>query len=96
VCSQELRPLSEAERAELGVWLAEHAASIPPLVRTALEQHHALCEGLSGNRHKLSQVLFELRRALGIVAASERRRLSRDPLGPLSNGDGARPKRARA
>jgi hypothetical protein len=66
------------------------------LVRTALEQHHALCEGLSGNRHKLSQVLFELRRALGIVAASERRRLSRDPLGPLSNGDGARPKSERA
>jgi hypothetical protein len=32
---------------------------------------------------------IELRRALGISAASERR-LSKDPLGPLSHGDGAR------
>jgi hypothetical protein len=90
VCRSELGALSEAERAELFAWLAEHAETLPPLVRTALLQHHALCEGLSGSRHKLAQVLFELRRALGIVAASERRRLSRDPLGPLCNGRGRR------
>ena len=77
-----LQPLSDAERAELGAWLAEHRESLPPSVRTALEQHQALCEGLHGSRHKLSQVLFELRRALGIKAMSERR-LSKDPLGPL-------------
>ena len=94
--SPQLRALSEAERAELGAWLAEHGESLPAPVRTALEQHHALCEGLSGSRHKLSQVLFELRRALGIIAASERRRLSGDPLGPLLSGDGARPKSERA
>jgi hypothetical protein len=64
-------------------------------VLAALKQHHALCEGLRGSRHKLSQVLFELRRALGIIAASERRQ-SKDPLGPVSNGDGARPKSKRA
>jgi hypothetical protein len=91
----ELAPLNEAERAELLAWLTEHAESLPAPVRVALEQHHALCEGLRGSRHKLSQVLVELRRALGITAASERRQ-SRDPLGPLSNGDGARPKSKRA
>ena len=90
-----LRPLSEAERAELEAWLAQHGESLPALVRAALAQHHALCEGLSGSRQKLSQVLFELRRALGIIAASERRQ-SRDPLGPVSNGDRARPKSERA
>jgi hypothetical protein len=94
VAKPELKALSEAERAELAAWLAEHAETLPAPVRAALEQHRALCEGLRGSRHKLSQVLVELRRALGIMAASERR-LSKDPLGPLSNGDGARPKNAR-
>jgi hypothetical protein len=95
VAKPELKALSEAERAELAAWLAEHAESLPALVRAALEQHRALCEGLRGSRYKLSQVLVQLRRALGIIAASERR-LSKDPLGPLSNGDGARPKSERA
>ncbi len=90
-----LRPLSEAERAELEAWLAQHGESLPEPVRAALAQHHALCEGLSGSRHKLAQVLFELRRALGIIAGSERRQ-SRDPLGPVSNGDRARPTSERA
>jgi hypothetical protein len=87
--------LSEAERAELEAWLAQHGESLPGPVRAALAQHHALCEGLCGSRHKLAQVLFELRRALGIIAASERRQ-SRDPLGPVSNGDRARPASERA
>jgi hypothetical protein len=80
--------------AELEAWLAEYGESLPAPVLAALKQHHALCEGLRGSRHKLSQVLFELRRALGIIAASERRQ-SKDPLGPVSNGDGARPKSER-
>jgi hypothetical protein len=96
VAGHELRSLSEAERAAVKAWLVENGAAVPAPVRAALEQHQALYEGLRGSRHKLSQVLVELRRALGIVAASERRRLSRNPLGPLSNGDGARPKSERA
>jgi hypothetical protein len=95
VARDRLQPLSEAERAELEAWLCEHGESLPAPVLAALKQHHALCEGLRGSRHKLSQVLFELRRALGIIAASERRQ-SQDPLGPVSNGDGARPKSERA
>jgi hypothetical protein len=94
VSRAKLQPLSDAELAELGAWLSEHKESLPPSVRTALEQHQALCEGLHGSRHKLSQVLFELRRALGIKAMSERR-LSKDPLGPLAGGDRTRPKSER-
>ena len=96
MASLKLTPLDEAERAELEAWLAEHAESLPAPVRAALAQHQALCEGLRGSRHKLSQVLVELRRALGIIAASERRHQSGDPLGPFCNGDGARPKSERA
>lgn len=92
--SPTLTPLTEDERAELSAWLAANAASLPEPVRAALEQHHALCDGLFGSRHKLSQVLVELRRALGITAMSERR-VSGNPLGPLSNGDKARPKSKR-
>jgi hypothetical protein len=91
----ELHPLSEAELAELGTWLLEHEESLPAPVLAALGQHQALCQGLRGSRHKLSQVLFELRRALGIIPASERRRQSGDPLGPACNGDRARPKSER-
>ena len=93
--SPKLTPLDEADRAEFEAWLGEHADSLPAAVRAALEQHHALCDGLRGSRYRLSQVLVELRRALGIIAASEWR-LSGDPLGPLSNGDRARPKSERA
>ena len=89
--NSELQPLSEAERAELEAWLAEHGESLPAPVLAALKQHHALCEGLRGSRHKLSQVLFELRRALGIIAASERRQ-SKDPLGPVRMATGPGPR----
>ncbi len=89
--SSKLTPLTEEKLDELAAWLAEHAASLPEPVRVALEQHHALCDGLRGSRHKLSQVLVELRRALGITPASERKKSS-DPLGPLGNGDGTRKK----
>jgi hypothetical protein len=95
VPSPRLRPLGEAERAEVEAWLAEHGESLPAPVRAALEQHHALCEGLRGSRYRLSQVLVELRRALGITAASERR-LSKDPLGPVCSGERGRPKSERA
>jgi hypothetical protein len=95
VPSLELTPLNEAERAELAAWLAAHLESLPAPVRAALEQHSALCEGLRGSRYRLTQVLVELRRALGLTAASERRP-SKDPLGPVSNGDGARPTSKRA
>lgn len=89
--SPKLTPLTQEERAELATWLVEHGASVPEPVRAALEQHSALLDGLLGSRHKLSQVLCELRRALGITAMSERR-VSGNPLGPLSSGDKARPK----
>ena len=90
--SPKLTPLTEEERAELTTWLGAHGESLPEPVRAALEQYHALLEGLSGSRHKLSQVLTELRRALGITPASERR-VSKDPLGHRS--DGARKKSQR-
>jgi hypothetical protein len=88
--------LTEEERAELEAWCAKHAAALPEPVRIAREQHQALCEGLSGSRHKLSQVLVELRRALGITAANERRS-NGDPLGPLGKGTkkSAKPKSKR-
>ncbi len=89
-----LTSLTQAERDEIAAWRLAHEKSLPAAVRSALEQHLALCVALQGNRHKLSQVLAELRRALGITASSERR-TSKDPLGPTTNGDGAQPKSKR-
>jgi hypothetical protein len=51
-----------------------------------------LVKSLSGSRYQLSTTLSELRRSLGITPSSERRPTSKDPLGPVSNGDGLRPK----
>lgn len=92
--SPQLTPLTEEERVALAAWVEENSESLPEPVRAALKQHSALVDGLSGSRHKLSQVLVELRRALGITAKSERR-VSGDPLGPLGSGDKARPKSKR-
>lgn len=88
--SIELAPLTQAQRAELVAWLLEHEHSLPPSVRVALQQHSALCDGLLGSRHKLSQVLLQLRRALGITASSERRS-SGDPLAPATAAEQSRP-----
>ena len=79
----ELAPLTPAQRAELDAWTLEHGDVLPQSVRAALEQHQALCDGLLGSRRKLSQVLLQLRRALGIIASSERRG-SGDPLRPAT------------
>ena len=87
----ELAPLSQEDRAELAAWRAKHNKGVPTPVLVALDQYSALVDGLGGSRQKLSHILVELRRALGITPATERRN-SKDPLGPLSNGDGRRPR----
>ena len=69
-----IAPLTATERAELAAWLSAHVADLPPVVQVALQQHSALVEGLAGTRHRLSQVLTALRRAMGITPSSERRR----------------------
>lgn len=87
----ELTSLTQAQRAELDAWVLQHGDSLPQPVRAALSQHGALCDGLLGGRRKLSQVLVQLRRALGITESSERRR-NPDPLGPLNQGGEPAPK----
>ena len=87
----ELAPLTQAQRTELVAWMLQHEDSLPQSVHAALQQHSALCDGLLGSRRKLSQVLLQLRRALGITASSERR-CSGDPLAPVSAGGPPRPK----
>ena len=70
--------------------MQQHERSLPHSVRAALQQHSALCDALQGNRHKLSQMLVQLRRALGITASSERRH-SGDPLATPTQGEPRRP-----
>jgi len=78
----------------LAAWRAKPHKSVPDPVLVVLDQHEALVNCLADNRQKLTQFLVELRRALGITPASERRNC-KDPLGPTSNGDGKRPKSKR-
>lgn len=90
----ELEPLTQLQRAELDDWVLQHGDSLPQVVRAALQQHSALCDGLLGSRRKLAQVLLQLRRALGISASSERRS-SGDPLAPVIQDERKRPKSER-
>ena len=90
----ELTPLTQAQRAELDAWVRQQGDSLPQPVRAALSQHGALCEALLGGRRKLSRVLVQLRRALGITQSSERRR-NPDPLGPLSQAGEAASKQSK-
>jgi hypothetical protein len=82
--------LSTEERQKLHEWLLVQGDGLPDYVRTALQQHEALVEALSGNTRKLSHTLLTLRRALGIIPSSERRR-SKDPLGALGHCKGRPP-----
>jgi hypothetical protein len=86
--------LTPEGREQLASWFVEHGESLPEPVRIALGHYGALLEALNGSGRKLSQVVCELRRALGVAPKTERRS-SRDPLGPLSSGDGKRPKSLR-
>lgn len=93
--STKLTPLAPDQRIEVATWLAQHGDSVPHPVRVALEQHAALCDGLAGTRHKLTQALSELRRALGITASSERRNNSGNPLGAGSDPQPPKSRRGR-
>jgi len=73
VPSSALTPLTLTQRAELAAWLQLHAHSLLEPVRAALQQHSALCDALLGSRRQRSQMLVQLRGALGVDASSERR-----------------------
>lgn len=73
----------------MAAWLGAHGTTVPEAVCIALQQHSALCEALEGSEQRLRAVLVQMRRALGVSPSSERRK-SRDPLGPVSGGDGKR------
>ena len=69
---------------ELELWLAVNAAVLPTVVTDALSLYTLLLEGLAGDQRHLRQVLLQLRRALGIVPSSEKRKGSGDPIGATS------------
>ena len=52
-----------------------------------IEQHGFLAEALKGTRRELSQVITQLRRAMGITPSSERS--SDDPIGAIKQADEA-------
>ena len=65
----------------------EHARDLPDCVRAALAQTEYLWSALEGSRYQLNKALMHLRRAMGIVPSSERRK-SGDPIGPSKQADG--------
>jgi hypothetical protein len=92
--AKELPSLPPEGLKEIATWLTEQGSSVPASVRVALQQHAELLQALQGSNAKLRQTLAALRRAMGIAPKSERR-VSGDPLGPVSGSDGKRPRTER-
>ena len=75
-----LTPLGPDGRQELDRWLKDNADTLPAVVKDALSHYNFLLTGLAGDPRSLSSTLLQLRRALGIIASSEKRKNSGDPI----------------
>ena len=62
---------------------------LPPVVKNALSHYNLLLEGLAGDQQHLRSVILQLRRALGILPSSERRKGS---IGATREPGNSRPK----
>lgn len=87
-----LPALCAEQRQELVRWIGEHAEELPSVVNDAFLHYILLVDGLAGDKGQLSSALLQLRRALGIMPSSERRKNSGDPIGPTSKPGDSRPK----
>jgi hypothetical protein len=87
-----LPPLGPEGRQELAFWVAQNSESLPPVVKDALSHYNRLLDGLAGDKRRLKSTLAELRRALGIVASSEKRKGSGDPIGATTKAGDSKPK----
>jgi hypothetical protein len=76
------------------LWLESHRDTLPDHIVLALEQYGKLAEALAGSRYKLTQMLHELRRALGISPQTERKK-SNDRVSSVSGKGGPRPRTLR-
>ena len=86
-----LAPMDEAAKAELTRWLKENDDLLPDVVKDMFSHYNAICEALSGSKRHLNDTVLQLRRALGIIASSEKQK-SGDPIGAMSRPGEAKPK----
>jgi hypothetical protein len=87
-----LPPLGPEERAELALWLKKREAKLPDVVNAAFVHYNELVDALAGDRWRLSSLLIRLRLAMKIIASSEKRKGSGDPIGATTKPDDAKPK----
>jgi hypothetical protein len=83
---------ADARKEELAVWMGENSDGLPSVVKDAMAHYNLLLEGLAGDRRRLRSALLQLRRALGIVASSEKRKSSGDPIGATAKPGDRKPK----
>lgn len=91
---KKIAPLDAAAQNELATWVAENAATLPAPVRIALEQHAVFLEVVQGSERRISALVRQLRRAMGLAASSERRPSQR-PTGRSALGPQPRPQSKR-
>lgn len=88
--SLSLPPLSEAARREAATWLERHGAEIPAAVAETIAFGVAVARSVTTAKQR--SLLTQLRRALGIIPSSEKRKHSGKPLAGAPPGK--RPRQA--
>ncbi|MBC7530230.1 MAG: transposase [Oligoflexus sp.] len=83
---------SDCRKIELSTWVGENAEGLPSVVKDALSHYNLLLDGLAGDQRRLRSTLLQLRRALGILASSEKRKSSGDPIGSTAKPGDQKPK----
>ena len=83
---------SDCRKIELSTWVEENTKGLPSVVKDAISRYNLLLDGLAGDQRRLRSTLLQLRRALGILASSEKRKSSGDPIGSRAEPGDQKPK----
>lgn len=87
-------PLSTEQRHEVAAWIAANLTDVPESVAAFLTLHRPYLIAGADLPRRFSETLCQLRRALGIISSSERRR-SGNPLAAVPGAEPGRAKTAR-
>ena len=90
--TSDLPTLAQSELAELAQWVEGHGDNLPSFVKIALEHYQVLAASFAGSDRKMRALLDQLRRAMGFIPSSERRKNSGDPIGATAKPNDPKPK----
>ena len=89
---KQLKEMGQEDLKELDLWLKKNAKQLPDVVKNMVAHYKFLLQGLGADNQQWRTMFIELRRALGIIPKSEKRKNSGDPHGRMSQPGAPKPK----